>query len=341
MEHMLHYLYIPGKIEDALIIIDFNKLGLTKLPGGALKEMVDCLQNAYKGRLFKMFIVNATTILKILWGILAGFMDPNTRAKMQVFSSNNPPELTNLVMPSQLFKEFGGEAEPPAKYWPPIFPPGFREEFETKHLTKEEFKEELLAKVQMVPSPELAQIIRDSRKGKGKKGVHPRKNYRLKDRIERRDSFNGVIPDEQPRPESVVEPSSVILERCFKPLKQLAKQMAENSHLDGKESGDGEEKAEEEKEREEVHTDNDKNEQNVNNVKDCADIKLEATNIPEAAKEIVIENTRENGNKASAPKELKEEKADDERGRREEIKSRKTRSATSDNIQSGCKCIVI
>ena len=157
--------------------------------------MVDCLQNAYKARLFKMFVLNANFIIKILWGIVEGFMDPITKSKICLTSGSDPKELKDIIAPCQLLKEYGGEADPPEKYWPPIFPPGYRNEFKTKHHTQEEFKNELLNNAQMVPSPDLASFVREARHGKSKKGIIPKKNYNINGKIQRRDSFNGIIPE--------------------------------------------------------------------------------------------------------------------------------------------------
>lgn len=132
-------------------------------------------------------------------------MDPNTRAKMILSSNPNPEELTSIVPPCQLLKEYGGQADPPEKFWPPAFPPGFRDDFVSQHYAPEEFKKELIAKAQMMPSPELAQFVRNSRRGKDKKGIFPWMSYRLTSGIQRRDSFNGIIGDTEHKVEPEVK----------------------------------------------------------------------------------------------------------------------------------------
>jgi hypothetical protein len=34
LEHALNYMWIPGKVENMIIVIDLAKLGITELPGG-------------------------------------------------------------------------------------------------------------------------------------------------------------------------------------------------------------------------------------------------------------------------------------------------------------------
>jgi len=161
--------------------------------------MVDTLQNAYKARLFKMFVLNASFIVRILWGLVESFMDPNTKAKLCLTSEGTHQELRDLAHPSQLEKVYGGLVDPPKVFWPPILPPGFREDFNEKHMTIEEFKKELLTNPQIVPSPELASFVRENRKCK--KGNFERKVYALPTKIERRDSLNGIIPENIPKVE--------------------------------------------------------------------------------------------------------------------------------------------
>ncbi len=161
--------------------------------------MVDCLQTYYKGRLCKMFVVNAGVVVYVIWKIAESLMDRNTRAKIFLSSEQKPPELLKYIHPNQLIDSYGGRWEEPKSYWPPTFPTGpFREEFETKHATMEEFKTELLEKPQLMPSPELSGFVRSHRSAKCKKGTFERKTFILETRTERRDSFNGIIRDSEP-----------------------------------------------------------------------------------------------------------------------------------------------
>ena len=161
-----------------------------------MKDMVDCLQTYYKARLCKMFVINCSRLIYILWKLVEGFMDPNTREKICLSLNPDPPELLQAIHPDQLMKQYGGYCDPPKEYWPPTFPPGaFRDDFNTDHMTDQEFEKELLTESQLMPSPSKANFVRANRKGKAQKGLVPRKTYRLQHRIERRDSFNGIIPE--------------------------------------------------------------------------------------------------------------------------------------------------
>jgi len=143
-----------------------------------------------------MFVVNANIIIRVLWGIVETLMDPNTKAKISLVSDPTSKEITDWIHPSQLLRKYGGTADSPKAYWPPVFPPGpIVDNLKNNHMTVEEFKEELLKNPQLIPSPELASFVREARKGKSKKGQFPRKEFILPTRVERRDSFNGIISE--------------------------------------------------------------------------------------------------------------------------------------------------
>jgi hypothetical protein len=163
----------------------------------------------YKGRLCKMFVVNSTALIYILWKVIETFMDSNTRTKISLSYGSSPKELLDHIHPSQLLKAYGGECEAPAQYWPPSFPKGkFREEFVKKHCTEEEFKAELIAHPQVWPSPSVAEEIRSKRHGKCKKGLIPHKTYLTPKGLERRDSFNDIKENAEGKSEGKV-PSQI------------------------------------------------------------------------------------------------------------------------------------
>lgn len=297
-----------------------------------MQKMIGCLQSSYKGTVYRMFVLNATSLLKFLWNVVANFMDPNTRAKMKVFDVGNPEELTSLAAPSQLLEEYGGTAKMPERCWPPTFPPGFREELTTKHYTVEEFKKELVGKTQMMPSPELAQFVRDSRKGRGKKGVFPKKSFRLTGKIERRDSFNGIIQEEVKDEYKPAAP--LVREHYSKPARQV--------HEDSS-SGSGDiihvpEPAEEKKEEqgEETREVKSNGDREIGNdaVKSSEEIRVKAMPKDE------LKEDRDKSEKAKESTNLQNGNKD-ELPRQQINGAKKARSLKSDNVDSGCTCVML
>eukprot|EP00826_Nyctotherus_ovalis_P041975 TRINITY_DN427_c0_g1_i1.p1 TRINITY_DN427_c0_g1~~TRINITY_DN427_c0_g1_i1.p1 ORF type:complete len:256 (-),score=70.01 TRINITY_DN427_c0_g1_i1:46-813(-) len=193
MQHFVHYMLIPGCVENCTVIIDFSGLGMLNVPKDALKKIIASFQNNYRARLGKMYILNVSFLVKAIWMIVKAFIDPVTKLKIQLTNSATHPELLQLVHPDQLPKEFGGNAELSAEAWPPTFSGGrIRDEFDEEHVTEEELKKRIVENDKVVPPPELAQFAREHCKNRKQKG---KKTYYFKDRIEIRDSFNGIIED--------------------------------------------------------------------------------------------------------------------------------------------------
>lgn len=115
----------------------------------------------------------------------------------------------------------------------------------------------------MMPSPELVQFVRDSRKGRGKKGIFPRKNFRLIGKIEWRDSFNGVIQTESPKRR---DDSPLFNEHYSKPKKEASEDKPiVNVEVDGVIKEQDQVNAVEEEKKEISNITNDPKEEHQNN----------------------------------------------------------------------------
>ena len=175
------------------------------------------MQTNYRARLAKMFVVNAGPIVRLLWGMAQAFMDDVTVSKIFLSTSPDPPELQDLVRPNQRLKSFGGTCELPERPWPPVMPEGDnREDYDAEHESEDAFRQRLGTNPKLLPSPDLAAFARANNRGSKKKGNFPHKTYYFPDRIERRDSFNGLIPsapesNPQPNPDSDSAPVSAPL----------------------------------------------------------------------------------------------------------------------------------
>eukprot|EP00826_Nyctotherus_ovalis_P023848 TRINITY_DN1834_c0_g1_i7.p1 TRINITY_DN1834_c0_g1~~TRINITY_DN1834_c0_g1_i7.p1 ORF type:complete len:350 (+),score=111.56 TRINITY_DN1834_c0_g1_i7:669-1718(+) len=189
MEHILHYMIVAGKSENMVVVIDLQGLGLTSLPYNTLKEMISSLQANYNSRLAKMYILNVSFGIRLVWSIVSNFINPITRSKILVFDSGSPEELRKDILPCQLLKKYGGEFESPEHAWPPTFPPQMYPESPETHFTVEEFKKEVVRNKEAVPSPQVAEML----KGKVVGSRVPEKVYYLQGGInETRDQFNRI-----------------------------------------------------------------------------------------------------------------------------------------------------
>lgn len=55
---LTHNILVGGKIENWILIMETNQLGLFGFPWKAFENIVSCLQNNFVGRLEKMFVLN-------------------------------------------------------------------------------------------------------------------------------------------------------------------------------------------------------------------------------------------------------------------------------------------
>ncbi len=85
LEYMIRNLPKDGDRYSA--IFDFKGAGLSNMNMKQIKEMAPVIQDCYPERTYKIFVVNANWLLKIVWGIVKPFLDPCTvtRVHLNIF----------------------------------------------------------------------------------------------------------------------------------------------------------------------------------------------------------------------------------------------------------------
>jgi hypothetical protein len=73
-----------------------------------MKKVMGYMQNNFRSRLFSMYIVNAPKAINITWGMVKGFLDKNTTAKIKIIPQSTPEQLFLHCNKRQLEKRFGG-----------------------------------------------------------------------------------------------------------------------------------------------------------------------------------------------------------------------------------------
>jgi hypothetical protein len=69
---------IPGQVENWTDIFDFKGVSLTNIPKNTMKGLNKPMADYFKGRLYRMYIINASWIMKILWKLAKKLIDPLT-----------------------------------------------------------------------------------------------------------------------------------------------------------------------------------------------------------------------------------------------------------------------
>ncbi|KRX11221.1 CRAL-TRIO domain [Pseudocohnilembus persalinus] len=117
-EFILENVFLPGQIENWIVILDLKKCGATQLPINNIKGLMSFLQSNYRSRMYKCYIVNSTWTITGVWKMVKQFLMQNTINKIK-FESNEPKGLFEHCHPSQVEQQYGGTA--PNKnnnYWP-------------------------------------------------------------------------------------------------------------------------------------------------------------------------------------------------------------------------------
>lgn len=72
------------------------------------------------GCLDKMYILNPSSGLDFTWGAIQGFIDPDTKVKINFINAKTMLKIQERVSPDQLEKKYGGTCENLTKFWYPI-----------------------------------------------------------------------------------------------------------------------------------------------------------------------------------------------------------------------------
>jgi len=123
LEYLMNNLMLPGQIENWIIFNDLNNMGLLSLPMDTMKKVMKYFQNNYRGRLFKMYILNAPTSIAMGWSLIKGLLEDTTVKKIQFEKSNTTDDMWKHINKDQVEIKYGGNArDSKEKFWPPIFP---------------------------------------------------------------------------------------------------------------------------------------------------------------------------------------------------------------------------
>ena len=124
LDLVIEKMMIPGQVENWVSITDMGKMGLTDLPIGQIKRIIEVLQDNYKCRLGFNVIVNAPTTVNLLWTVVKKFMDKEVVEKMAITGKSTDPLIQRHFNPLQVEEKYGGAVANAVSYWPPIFPNG-------------------------------------------------------------------------------------------------------------------------------------------------------------------------------------------------------------------------
>ena len=83
-QYLINRAFIPGRVENWIVIFDLKGIGMLNAPKKLIKAVVKPLQMYFKGRLYKLYAINCSAVMKILWKVAKKVVDPLTIQKFQV-----------------------------------------------------------------------------------------------------------------------------------------------------------------------------------------------------------------------------------------------------------------
>lgn len=155
IEYIKENLFLPGQIENYVVIIDVNKMGITEIPKAALGKVIDWLSKGYRYRTKRMFVLNTTFSLRIGWKVMESFMAEHTKKKMSLSDTNTTKDLELMFDSSQLEEKYGGSASNCTKFWPPWMPSDEYGHDEDDLVSESEYPQIIANNKHLKPCPEL------------------------------------------------------------------------------------------------------------------------------------------------------------------------------------------
>jgi len=119
LEYIVDEFMLPGQVENWVFITNVKGMGLASIAVQSVRKLFSYLQDHYKCRLYRMYLVNASPGVYVPWQLVKKFLDGDTVEKVQFYKSQKPKNLFTHANRDQVEQQFGGTAPNLTQYWPP------------------------------------------------------------------------------------------------------------------------------------------------------------------------------------------------------------------------------
>ena len=109
-EFLLKEFMLEGQVENWIVIIDLNEIGIMGLPMNNLINILKYLSSNYRSRMYKCYVLNAPGSVSIPWSMLSGFIDESTSKKIEFNEANIIRSINSHCNLSQIQVRHGGKA---------------------------------------------------------------------------------------------------------------------------------------------------------------------------------------------------------------------------------------
>lgn len=111
IEFLLNKYLVPGKVENWNIIVDCKDLSAKAIPWD-LKTVFSGIKGVYRCRLYKLYLLNLSSIFLFAWKMAKALIGPTVEAKATMINADNGEynDLFKTINRNQVEKKFGGFA---------------------------------------------------------------------------------------------------------------------------------------------------------------------------------------------------------------------------------------
>jgi len=119
LEWIKREIYVPGKVENNVYIVNLKDISIFGVPFSLLKELGSVMEKNYRTKLFRLYVLNAPLTMTLLFSFFKNF-DSNIQKKIFVTRKQSAAEMWEHISKEQLEQRFDGVC-PNMKgdFWPP------------------------------------------------------------------------------------------------------------------------------------------------------------------------------------------------------------------------------
>lgn len=78
LTYLVHKCALPGKAETWNLVIDMTGMGISNVPRRSMQQMLSSAQTMFRGRAYKIFIINANMIFRGSFKLISMMLDEFT-----------------------------------------------------------------------------------------------------------------------------------------------------------------------------------------------------------------------------------------------------------------------
>ena len=99
LEYIKKNIFLPGQIENWIVLVDLDNLSLLNVPFKSLKLYLQTMQNQFRCTSRQVFIVGISMVFNFMWNTAKHFLDEHTRKKIVLTKSLKCEELIAMFEP--------------------------------------------------------------------------------------------------------------------------------------------------------------------------------------------------------------------------------------------------